>query len=208
MRLNRALFPLLALVGISFAQDTNFSAGPQYLVTTSSPMLLRPIVTPSLSLGEAQPVAVTVSASETTAEQFGPSPVKPSDSFLGIVYWGEHKPAEIVNRRMDTPSMTPSETAGYMNAIASQSAAAPITASAEATAVPSGSAVVELTGTQPRPDLPASILDVGVTGMTDARSLLARGYGLPLGDVAAYWKSHKRTAPRVFTNADVVRPRG
>ena len=63
MRLDRALLPLLALVGFSFAQDTNFSAGPQYLVTTGSPMLLRPIVTPSLSLGETQPVAASAIAS-------------------------------------------------------------------------------------------------------------------------------------------------
>jgi hypothetical protein len=46
-----ALFfmPLL-LVAFSVAQSTNFPAGPQYLITTSSPDFLRPIATPTLSL--------------------------------------------------------------------------------------------------------------------------------------------------------------
>ncbi|HYM74630.1 MAG TPA: hypothetical protein VE377_01525 [Candidatus Dormibacteraeota bacterium] len=57
-------------------------------------------------------------------------------------------------------------------------------------------------------NLPASLFDSGVTGMTDASSLRQRGYGVTLGEVAVYWKSHKRQAPRVFTNADVVRLRG
>ena len=73
MRLDRALLPFLALVGFSFAQDTNFSAGPQYLVTTSSPMLLRPIATPSLSLGETQPLAASAGINESTAEPTSPS---------------------------------------------------------------------------------------------------------------------------------------
>jgi len=209
MRLGRALLPLLVLVGISFAQDTNFSAGPQYLVTTGSPMLLRPLATPSLSLGEVQqPFAANVSATEAAAEQIAPSTASPSDSFLGGIYWGEHKSTEVVARRLETPSMTPSDTAWYMNSVASQSAPVPIVVSAEAAEVSSGPSAIQLTGAQLPSNLPSSILDVGVTGMADAQSLLVRGYGLPLGDVAAYWKSHKRTAPRVFTNADVVRPRG
>jgi hypothetical protein len=203
MRLHRALLPLLALVGFSFAQDTNFSAGPQYLVTTGSPMLLRPIATPSLSLGETQPVAVNAGTDETTAEQTAPSSASPSDSFLGDVYWGEHKSTEIVGRRLETPSITPSETAWYMNSVASQSVSALTTVTAEGAEGSSGSSVIHLSGAQFPSNLPSSILDVGVTGTANTQSLLARGYGLPLGDVAAYWKSHKRSAPRVFTNSDV-----
>jgi hypothetical protein len=203
MALRRALLPLLALVGFSFAQDTNFSAGPQYLVTTGSPMLLRPIATPSLSLGEMQPVAVTAGTNETTAEPTAPSSPSPRDSFLGGVYWGEHQSTEIVGRRLETPSMAASDTAWYMNSVASQSVSAPTTVSAEAAEVPSGSSVIELSGAQLPSNLPSSILDVGVTGTANPQSLLARGYGLPLGDVAAFWKSHKRTAPRVFTNSDL-----
>jgi hypothetical protein len=51
--------------------------------------------------------------------------------------------------------------------------------------------------------LPASITDTGVTGTTTALWLRERGYGVPLGDTASYWKTHKPHAPRVFTNADV-----
>jgi hypothetical protein len=205
MRLDRALLPLLALVGFSFAQETNFSVGPQYLVTTDSPMLLRPIATPSLSLGETQPVVLSPGTNETTAEQTAPSWASPSDSFLSDVYWGEHKSTEIVGRRLETPSMAPSDTAWYMNSVASQSVSALTTVSAEATEVSSGSSVIQLSGAQLPSNLPSSIFDVGVTGTANAQSLLARGYGLPLGDVAAYWKSHKRNAPRVFTNSDVHR---
>jgi hypothetical protein len=64
---------------------------------------------------------------------------------------------------------------------------------------------IEITSAQPASALPASILDVGVTGMTSAQSLRERGYGVPLGDTAAFWKAHKRRAARVYTNADVQR---
>ena len=41
---------LLLLVGVSAAQDSNFPDGPQYLMNYGSPLLARPIATPSLSL--------------------------------------------------------------------------------------------------------------------------------------------------------------
>jgi hypothetical protein len=43
--------------------------------------------------------------------------------------------------------------------------------------------------------------------MTDAQSLRQRGYGVPLGDAAAFWKTHKPGAPRVYTNIDIQRLR-
>jgi len=196
------VLPLL-LVGISDAQETNFSEGPQYLITTGSPMLMRPIATPSLSLGELQPVAANITSIETVAEPESSSAI-PSDTFLGAVYWGEHKPSELVARRLETPSMSPADTAAYMNLVVSQVTPLPAVVSTESE-VQATTSVIEITGSQVPTNLPASILDVGVTGMTDSKALVARGYGVPLGDVAAYWKAHKRTAPRVFTNPDVVR---
>lgn len=191
------LLPVLAVV--SFAQDTDFPAGPQYLVTTGSSMTLRSIATPSLSLGEAQPFAANVSATETLTEGIPSTAAAPSDTFLGDVYWGEHKDNQIVGRRLETPSMTPSETAAYMNQVASQGAPAP----EEIAPVPTALVVIELSGAALPSNLPTSIFDTGVTGMTNAHPLTEGGYGVPLGDVAAYWKSHQRTAPRVFTNADL-----
>jgi len=206
MRLRSVVIVFLTFVGYALAQDTNFPAGPQYLITNGSPITLRPIATPSLSLGEAQIFAATVGATETLAEAVPSSPSGPSDTFLGNVFWGEHKSADIVNRRLETPSMTPSETALYMEKVASQVAGTPAP-SAETVEPPAGASVIKIAGSQLPSNLPASILDVGVTGMTSAQSLAVRGYGVPLGDVAAYWKSHRRTAPRVFTNKD-LRPQG
>ena len=62
------------LAGMSLAQDTNFPVGPQYLITSSAPLLLHPIATPSLSFGSGltQPQVTEVAAqppsnvSETT----------------------------------------------------------------------------------------------------------------------------------------------
>jgi hypothetical protein len=65
--------------------------------------------------------------------------------------------------------------------------------------------VVEITDTEPPRELPASIVDPGVAGIVNAQSLSELGYGLPLGDTASYWKSHKPHAPRVYTNADIAR---
>ncbi|MBZ5681706.1 MAG: hypothetical protein LAO24_16535 [Acidobacteriia bacterium] len=57
---------LLALVvGSCAAQETNFAVGPQYLMTSGSPLFARPIATPSLSFETPLPEAVT---SEPAAE--------------------------------------------------------------------------------------------------------------------------------------------
>lgn len=62
--------------------------------------------------------------------------------------------------------------------------------------------VVELTGEAPR-ELPASINDTGYVAFTDVESLRERGYGSTVAEDASFWKTHKRPAPRVFTNADL-----
>jgi hypothetical protein len=55
---------------------------------------------------------------------------------------------------------------------------------------------------------PLSFFNAGVTGMIDAQALRERGYGVPLGDVAAFWKVNKRQATRAYTNADIARVHG
>jgi hypothetical protein len=210
MRRTQLLIFFVVLAGFCVAQDTNFPAGPQYLITTSSSMLLHPIATPSLSLGEALPATPAASAVETPSYETVPASA-PSETFLGEVYWGENKPSAIVGRRLETPSMTAEETAGYMNAVANAVAnqtSAPPAATQTGLEIPAGPGVIEITSTQLPANLPPSILDVGVTGTTDPQSLLTRGYGLSLGEVAAYWKTHKRTAPHIYTNEDVVRTSG
>jgi hypothetical protein len=56
--------------------------------------------------------------------------------------------------------------------------------------------------------LPPSFFNAGVTGMMDAEALRESGYGVPLGDVAAFWKVNKRQATRAYTNADITRLHG
>jgi hypothetical protein len=63
--------------------------------------------------------------------------------------------------------------------------------------------VIELAGT---PDIepPPSMHDTGFA-VTDSASLREVGNGMTVGEAAAFWKTHKRTAPRVYTNADIQR---
>jgi hypothetical protein len=56
--------------------------------------------------------------------------------------------------------------------------------------------------------LPASILDTGVWQATTAQALRDRGYGLALGEAAAYRKAQTRHATHVYTNVDINRLRG
>ena len=203
MRLLRRYSLLLMLGGICAAQDTNFQVGPQYLITAGSPMLPHPIVPPSLSLGEAPAPAPYISQTEVA-----PTPPAPSKTFLGSVYWGEHSRADIVGRRLETPSITPSETALYMDEVANLVANSQSTASAPAAEVPAAPSVVEITSAQLPANLPASLFDSGVTGTADGQFLRERGYGSSLGDIAAYLKAHEGHAPRTYTNSDIDRLHG
>ena len=205
MRVHRVLLPLLVLVGFSVAQDTNFPVGPQYLVTIGNPMLLRPIATPSLSLSGKTLAGTSEVPTPTEPPAFAPLETV---VYLDNVYWGEHKPDEVVARRIEPPIMSPDQTAGYMNFVASQLTPPAPAPSTETTALEAGSSVIELTGAPMPANLPASILDVGVMGRADLLLLQERGYETSLGDVAAYWKSHRRSSSRVFTNSDVIRLRG
>jgi hypothetical protein len=159
MRLNLC-FLFLVVAGISAAaQDTNFSSGPQYLVTAGSGSLLRPIATPTLFLDAPLP------------------PVEPLPDFL----------PSVANQSSDSEP----QPAIQLNLF-------PIFYGYRA------SVDIELTSEAPR-EVPPSL--AGFVTMTDAESLRARGYGMTLGDVAAYWKAHKPHAPRVYTNADLLRLR-
>jgi hypothetical protein len=62
--------------------------------------------------------------------------------------------------------------------------------------------IVELVSTESTPELPPSITGV-LAQITDAQSLRERGYGVTVGEAAAYWRAHKSTATRVYTNADI-----
>ena len=159
MRLAGLFFAVLLLVGICAAQSTNFSAGPQYLITTDSPSYLHSIATPSLSLGtpipEFQPLPQIGPAveSEPIIANAGPQ-----EANLFPIYYGSHE-----------------------------------------------ANVIEISSAEPPIELPASILDNGVTGMANIETLRERGYGTSVGDTASFWKARKPHAPRVYTHADIQR---
>ena len=198
---------LLILSGICFSQDTNFPSGPQYLITTSSPMILRPIATPSLSLSETRPIP-TVSTTEQGLAQEAPAPsAVTNQTFLSDVYWGNHSAGEVQARRVSTPNVSPSEVA--MNIGVGALEATPVATEAlPGLPVQPASSVIEVSSAALPANLPPSIFDTGVTALTSAQALRERGYGLPVGDVAAYWKVNKPTVVRVFTNQDVQRLHG
>jgi hypothetical protein len=54
-------------------------------------------------------------------------------------------------------------------------------------------------------ELPASILDTGVSEMTTVQELRERGYGVTVVEGAAYGRAKTRRATRVYTNADIDR---
>jgi len=207
MRLSALSLFCLLVIATSAAQETNFAEGPQYLVTATNPMLLTPLATPSLSLSGETLAGTTAVPSVIEVPAFAPV-----DTFVYLdnVYWGDHAAEEVLSRRLQPPNMTPEQTAWYMNyvtALVAAGAQAPLAESGESAAstVIAGPNVIELKGGPMPANLPASIFDSGVTGMTDLQSLQQRGYGLSLGEVAAYWKAHKQRAPRVLTNQDLRR---
>src|ERR1700730_13950639 len=86
MRLVTLFCLLLALDGISGAQDTNFPAGPQYLVTTGSPMFLQSIATPNLSLSV--PPAIPSASEKEAIPQVPSSTGLSPQADLSRIYWG------------------------------------------------------------------------------------------------------------------------
>jgi hypothetical protein len=172
-----SLFCLLfTLAGIAAAQDTNFPSGPQYLITTSSPLFIHSIATPTLSL------SAPLTPQSAPLSEAVPEPTSPvaglSANGLARIFWGPPPASEKI-----------SETAGEaVNGNVAENVNE-----------------IEITSPQVPVVLPASFIDTGVTAMTDAQSLRVRGYGVPLGDAAAFWKTHKPHSTRIYTSADVQR---
>ena len=84
------LLVLLAL-GTAFGQDTNFAAGPQYLMQ-GSPLFARSISTPSLSLTGPPLEAGASNATESLvagADNQTAAPPRPPDVNLFPIYYGE-----------------------------------------------------------------------------------------------------------------------
>jgi hypothetical protein len=66
-----------------------------------------------------------------------------------------------------------------------------------------GIPVVELRRDAPR-EVPASINDTGYVAVTSVQSI-ERGYGVSVAEDASFWKTHRRAAAHVYTNADIKR---
>jgi hypothetical protein len=206
MRLKNLPVLLLLVVATSFAQDTNFPTGPQYLITTGNPMLLGPIATPSLNLsGE------TLAGTSEVPRPIEMPALAPVETFVYLhnVYWGERTPEEALAVRLQPPNMAPDQTAWYMDYVATQAAGgfpppyAETDESVPTSEFTAGANLIELTGGPVPANLPASLFEPGVTGVTNAESLQQRGYGVSLGEVAAYWKAHKRQASHVIRDEDL-----
>ena len=92
MRLGSLFLLLLILAGMSVAQDanqeTNFFAGPQYLITSNSPMFLRSIATPTLSLSMPLP-APSFPVPEAVPEPPSPFAGPPPQPDLTRIFWGK-----------------------------------------------------------------------------------------------------------------------
>jgi hypothetical protein len=207
MRLFSCLF-VFSLGATCFAQDTNFSVGPQYLITTGSPMSMRPIATPSLSLNQVLPAMSNATVAEAqVSQETATSPALTSHVFFSDVYWGNQSLNQIEARRIVTPSATPEETALYMHAVANQIIPPPPVAPVAELSNPGfpATSVIEITSAQLPANLPASIFNPGVTGSSDSQSLRDRGYGVSLGEFATRLRAQKHPAARVFTNEDLHR---
>lgn len=170
-----ALLCFLLLIGYAAAQDlnqdTNFAAGPQYLLT-GSPLLAHSIATPSLSLDAPLPPIEPVGINTpelVTGVPYDTNPQLEHQANLMPIYYGEPNYYGVPE------------------------------ASVVEISVPEGA-------TEQFAALPASIVESGVTQVVDPNVVsLHGGYGVPLGDVAAYWKTHKPPVRRNFTNEDLKR---
>ncbi len=204
MRL-RLSFLLFVLAGTSFSQSTNFAEGPQYLAPNVDPLYLRSISTPSVSFspGLYDPY---VNGTELTPSHVSSALAGTAENvYLGEVYWGPHPPSEILAHRIQTPSLTAEQAAAnYYGtaALAANALSVPISVPIEQVLPPSS---IEISSMAVPANLPPSIVNPGVTGTGDMQSLLNRGYGISLGDLAAKWKAQRGTARRSLTNEDLER---
>jgi hypothetical protein len=166
----RLVYSMSALVlfasMVSFAQDSNFANGPQYLMNNGSPLFARSISTPSLSFQTPLPEANEGSTS-SSAPDYAESSITPT----------------AIERTADLPRI-------YYGG--------PVVSMVEITG---GESITEkISG-----PLSVSIVNTGVSTITDVHSLRLRGYGITLPEAAAYWKVHKTPASRTYTNDDIER---
>ena len=101
MRLTSLSLPILVLgifvlVGISAAQETNFPVGPQYLLT-GSPLLARPIVTPTLSLDAPLPPIPSLPqiGPVVNDQPYVPNPELANQPDLLSIYYGYPMPSVV-----------------------------------------------------------------------------------------------------------------
>jgi hypothetical protein len=90
MRFRSVYIVPFLLIGLSFAQETNFPVGPQYLITTGSTEFLRPIATPNLSLNAPLPPLPSLpQAGPPVADQpYISDPQLRSEANLFPIYYG------------------------------------------------------------------------------------------------------------------------
>jgi hypothetical protein len=190
------LLVLLSLLGLSAAQDTNFSQGPQYLITGSTTFLY-PISTPSLSLEARLPATPDTNFSQ------GPQYLATGDAtFLYPIS------TPIVSLEAPLPPIPSLPEVGPP--VTGQPYVSNPDLRHEANLYPIYYGypvvpVVELTGAEPSQPLPASITGVGYTVIADPQTLRELGYGVTVGEAASYWKAHKPRVNHVYTNADIER---
>jgi|SRR5579872_86913 len=97
MRLIAPVVLCFAVVGVVAAQDTNFSAGPQYLIPSNS-AFLRPIATPSLNLdAPLPPIPELPQIGEPVENQpYIPDPLYKNGPDLYSIYYGYPLPSLVI----------------------------------------------------------------------------------------------------------------
>ena len=105
----------LSTITLAFGQDTNFSAGPQYLLT-GSPLFALPIATPTLAITGPP---LQTGADNATADLIAGAgdhtviPQPPAPPNLYPIYYGEHWVREFEgNSAPPTSELPPTEFAG------------------------------------------------------------------------------------------------
>jgi len=101
---------LLVLTGVCAAQDTNFSVGPQYLITTDSPLFLRPIATPTLSFSTPPPSAAAATQESAGAQTFSTPPELRNQASLFSIYYGTPAVSVVAITQEEPPSPRPAGT--------------------------------------------------------------------------------------------------